>query len=73
MSNRIARALLCNPFDTAAEKTGTTSVVYAAVLLVLVMAVYVAAFLIREKYDRDASLAETDFGGEDEKGKNDDA
>ena len=73
MSNRIAKALLCNPFDTAAEKTGTTSVVYAAVLLVLVMAVYVAAFLIREKYDKTASLAETDRGGEDETGMNDDA
>lgn len=56
--------MLFNPFDTAAEKAGTTAIVYAAILLTLVMAVYAAAFIVRERYDRKASESSADYDGE---------
>lgn len=51
MSNRIAGAMLNNPFSEAAEKLKTSPVTLAAVLLIIVMIAYVAGFLLKMRYE----------------------
>lgn len=46
MSNKIAKAILCDPFGEAAQKTGSSPETLAAVLLISVMAAYIAGILI---------------------------
>ena len=57
MSNKVARALLLNPFDEAAKKIGTSSVVIASVLLIFVMAMYIAGFLLKRTFEAKAASA----------------
>ena len=47
MSNKIARALLLNPFDEAAKKLGASPIDITAILLIFVMVMYIAGFLLK--------------------------
>lgn len=51
MSNRAAVAVLTNPFSAAAEKFGTSPVILAAILLILVMLAYISGLLVKRRYD----------------------
>ncbi|MBP3855260.1 MAG: hypothetical protein IK990_06580 [Ruminiclostridium sp.] len=50
IADRIAKALLYNPFFEAAKKLGTSTVVLAAVLLILVMAAYIGGFFAAHRF-----------------------
>jgi hypothetical protein len=68
MSNKIAKALLINPFEEAAERTGISAVTLAAVLLLSVMVTYIVGFLIKRHYEAKSASGDEknsdDYNGE---------
>ena len=51
MSNKVAKAVLLNPFDEAARKLGTSPINLASILLIFVMGMYIAGFLFKRTYE----------------------
>ncbi len=49
--NRAAKAILYNPFYEAAEKLGTTTVVLASILLILVMFSYIGGYFAARRFN----------------------
>lgn len=50
--SKAAKALLYNPFYTAAEKLGSSPAVLASVLLIFVMAGHIAGYLLYRAYEK---------------------
>ena len=61
MSNKVARALLINPFDEAAKTLGTSTINLAPILLILVMGMYIAGFLLKRTYEAKRASADEDI------------
>ncbi len=60
MSNKIAKALIINPFDEAAKRTGTSAFTLASVLLLSVMVTYIGGVMIKRYYDSKKASANED-------------
>lgn len=62
--NKICSGLLNNPFSTVAEKTNTVPQTYAALLVMISLAVYMLGFFIRRRLEEKYGDGEEGYDGE---------
>lgn len=59
--NRICSAMLCNPFSEVSERTNIAPQVFAALLVIISLAIYIGGFFLKRRYD--AKLADNSGDG----------
>lgn len=63
MINKVCSALLCNPFSEVSSKTNIAPQVFAALLVIISLAVYMGGFFLKHRFD--AKLADNSGEGYD--------